>query len=403
MPTPPGVLCGVCGDKNGQSHYGTICCPSCKGFFRRVFIAAKNMECTRGNCCEITKRNICRACRYRKCLSIGMNVREIRGRNKMTAEDRMQMQRFESPVSPTIPTMSTILVPIDQIDAERALEMGQIYLNLEKFCESTVYEQKMPIDEENALIDRMMNSALSDFLLKTSPQCPRFKRTWKPYKPGDWNRFVRSWARSMVHFLDFATKVPLFNSLCMHDRKCWYSTRMPACAILTMAYHTRLERCEGLLFGDGDVFPLKPHLWHRVDDDSFRTLFIPVTRSLFNGVVVPMIRMKFTDVHYALLKSVIFYSQGTAVTTMTPPGTDAINREFERHKKALTQLLFKDAHNFTERAKILFQLDDMISAIERATVLFFKEMRYFDLCEVDLTKRPLWNECFVERGFILPP
>ena len=60
-----------------HSHYGgDICCISCKAFFRRFHRERmKKPKCKFRNQCQVnyqTRRNKCTACRYAKCLSIGM-------------------------------------------------------------------------------------------------------------------------------------------------------------------------------------------------------------------------------------------------------------------------------------------------------------------------------------------
>lgn len=72
---PPCVVCG--GDSSGY-HYGRNTCEACKNFFRRCLLRKDgvNFVCTQGKDCEISykkNKNNCSACRYSKCLSLGMS------------------------------------------------------------------------------------------------------------------------------------------------------------------------------------------------------------------------------------------------------------------------------------------------------------------------------------------
>ena len=86
--------CMVCTAPTMGFHYGVICCPPCKMFFKRnaeskrvggrrpdrseelKFVFQIPMACTFGNRCYIdtTNRRRCRFCRLNKCFAIGMKV-----------------------------------------------------------------------------------------------------------------------------------------------------------------------------------------------------------------------------------------------------------------------------------------------------------------------------------------
>ncbi|XP_053208362.1 LOW QUALITY PROTEIN: nuclear hormone receptor FTZ-F1 beta-like [Panonychus citri] len=72
--------CPICGDKISGFHYGLFSCESCKGFFKRTVQNKKNYVCLRGANCLITKdtRKKCPACRFEKCLRMGMKLEAIR-------------------------------------------------------------------------------------------------------------------------------------------------------------------------------------------------------------------------------------------------------------------------------------------------------------------------------------
>lgn len=72
------IPCRVCGAPSSGFHFGALTCEGCKGFFRRM---AKERElgkyrCSKSGACEIntSTRNLCKSCRYKKCIDAGMSI-----------------------------------------------------------------------------------------------------------------------------------------------------------------------------------------------------------------------------------------------------------------------------------------------------------------------------------------
>ncbi|CAF1642716.1 unnamed protein product [Adineta ricciae] len=86
-------VCHVCGKSGAQRHFGGICCAPCKMFFRRnVQYKLENNRCQFGDSCDITKntRHICRICRFKKCLAIGMEKELLRASRFQTKTSQVQ-------------------------------------------------------------------------------------------------------------------------------------------------------------------------------------------------------------------------------------------------------------------------------------------------------------------------
>ncbi|GMR56780.1 hypothetical protein PMAYCL1PPCAC_26975, partial [Pristionchus mayeri] len=72
-------ICAVCSDEASGKHYGVLTCHGCKSFFCRSVRAAKSYECRANGNCPIDRkaRNGCRACRFKRCLDVGMDTDAI--------------------------------------------------------------------------------------------------------------------------------------------------------------------------------------------------------------------------------------------------------------------------------------------------------------------------------------
>ncbi|XP_052781658.1 nuclear receptor ROR-beta-like [Mya arenaria] len=78
-PSTPLPACRVCGDRSSGLHYGVNTCEACKGFFKRT-LRKTTMDLPCG-CKAVVKgqwrqgpvKNGCSACRYQRCLAVGMS------------------------------------------------------------------------------------------------------------------------------------------------------------------------------------------------------------------------------------------------------------------------------------------------------------------------------------------
>ncbi|XP_021163746.2 estrogen-related receptor gamma a isoform X1 [Fundulus heteroclitus] len=92
----PKRLCLVCGDIASGYHYGVASCEACKAFFKRTIQGNIEYSCPATNECEITKRRrkSCQACRFMKCLTVGM-LREGKGKGVRLDRVRGGRQKYK--------------------------------------------------------------------------------------------------------------------------------------------------------------------------------------------------------------------------------------------------------------------------------------------------------------------
>ncbi|KAK3588810.1 hypothetical protein CHS0354_028457 [Potamilus streckersoni] len=72
--------CLVCGDRGSGYHYSVFSCEGCKGFFKRTVQKNLIYNCKDKGQCMINKftRNTCQACRFQKCMEMGMKREAVR-------------------------------------------------------------------------------------------------------------------------------------------------------------------------------------------------------------------------------------------------------------------------------------------------------------------------------------
>ena len=81
-------ICAICGVKGSGYHYSVYSCEGCKAFFKRTVQNDLIYKCNLIQLCKINKqtRTLCRFCRYKKCINIGMKSIGIKSIKKQQSK-----------------------------------------------------------------------------------------------------------------------------------------------------------------------------------------------------------------------------------------------------------------------------------------------------------------------------
>uniref|UniRef100_A0A0N5AIN6 Nuclear receptor domain-containing protein n=1 Tax=Syphacia muris TaxID=451379 RepID=A0A0N5AIN6_9BILA len=111
----------VCNDEASGRHYGVIACFGCKGFFRRTVRARKKYICRYEKRCRIDKagRNVCRSCRFQKCLEVGMEPDAIRPDRDKTGRQK-NPRRLNATDTECFKKMSSSLIAVGELQCMTA-------------------------------------------------------------------------------------------------------------------------------------------------------------------------------------------------------------------------------------------------------------------------------------------
>ncbi|RWS29868.1 nuclear hormone receptor FTZ-F1 beta-like protein [Leptotrombidium deliense] len=179
--------CPVCGDRISGFHYGIFSCESCKGFFKRTVQNKKNYVCLRGANCPVsmTTRKKCPACRFDKCLKMGMKLEAIRedrtrgGRStyqcSYTLSPPNLLGSYASIATPTESNSSTSTLDQDTSMFDKSRDSSMSNCGVITFRSSGADESPLNFDvkSESNYYGESLSNGVSSRSTPTSPKIPQ--------------------------------------------------------------------------------------------------------------------------------------------------------------------------------------------------------------------------------------
>jgi nuclear factor 4 len=349
------IKCIVCQDKAATGrHYGVISCFGCKSFWRRSIWHNRKYRCKFNGDCPIRRlyRNICRACRLRKCFMVGMNphaVQSERESGKMLTEaapseksdEDFDISRedsvssFSAPILTASTSCANRTTQTDSLFAdgsihcdEEALKKGQILVSIhqavcnrsdENLCRASLALSPTSV---NAI-----NSSHFDIIGGPGPSTPSklnrpfenipfsdafynpsliFERT--PLNPiGQRNASIKDimedWRRVFVLYSDWLLQLTEFRQLCKDDQLIVAKSRFAAFHWWICGLWTLDSQKDGICYSNGSYFPR---------DENEQCIPDPqnVTQKMLTHFVEPLKDLGLTDVERCGLFVITLFNDG---------------------------------------------------------------------------------------------
>uniref|UniRef100_A0A9J2PFX0 Nuclear receptor domain-containing protein n=2 Tax=Ascaris TaxID=6251 RepID=A0A9J2PFX0_ASCLU len=339
------TICSVCHDEASGRHYGVVACFGCKGFFRRTVRAGKNYVCRYEQKCRIDKagRNVCRSCRFQKCLQVGMEPDAIRPDRDKTGRQKNPRRcgAYENGVVKKTSVVSMLgdLPCVALLDKESELS-DDTHSSPSSRAESAPAEMSSSasLGDDSVLptlceVEHICNQlrdahpfeqrtvvALVDAVLRPSLIASRCALKFDSSRGiAGCKEYVESVKRLTVLLFDYSNTLKPIADLSATEKICVIRNCLAQFILLVIAHQTvrNTENAHMILLPDG-------HYLHRdksvlsnehLEDKRYVLLDARVNcvkRNVIDQVIGPMRRLAISDVELVALKAIMCLDPNTA-------------------------------------------------------------------------------------------
>jgi hypothetical protein len=367
--------CCVCGDKSTGTHYGTVSCNGCKGFFRRTILRNQRFTCRFNKQCVIDKnfRCACRYCRFQKCLSAGMKREAIQFERdsigspskKSRSSPPMQSGTGNGSERITPPEIgSDVIDNLMDMEARVNLEMSNRYRNSVITSNGNVMghhggETSTPLGQNNS-------EGLSAF---SQPKQGTMQCT-----TDDLNEISRT---TLLLMVEWAKQLPPFPDLTMEDKIILLKNYAPQHLILMPAFRSP-DTTKVCLFNNTSMSQDQTNELNGFA--AFKTSNI--TPRVLDEIVWPMRQLQMREQEFVCLKALAFLhpeAKGLSTTSQSLI-RDARNKVL---KALYSFILAQNPEDAPTRYGNILLLAPALKALTQLLIENISLTRFFGLNEVD--------------------
>ncbi|CAJ0948268.1 unnamed protein product, partial [Mesorhabditis belari] len=341
--------CDICNSPAATLHYGAMTCGSCKVFFLRTSMAKRVFLCDKGGRCEYP-RDRCRACRFQKCLKMGMNPEAVGRRKQLiaSAKENEEDQLPDLSIVPYFTEKSAARSRSYHLEAKKFDNPTKIVshlLGIERFCDNEDTGKYSSYENFDFTLDVDLSEALQ-FPGKICRRTPiGFSSGLQICAKDPSSLFRQLYCRLTLHMLDWVVSLDEIWMMSEKDRVRLISRQAANCVVLTMAYNTYRFDASGVLFCHG--FQLEKTLGDSPDANDFSTVMVDFAHSQLLSV--------FREIHlspeeYVLLKCISFF---TTVGHLSDEATEIVRNARRRYEYLLAKHIEEERPNFSPTARAI--------------------------------------------------
>ncbi|EFO94650.1 CRE-NHR-185 protein [Caenorhabditis remanei] len=231
------IRCSVCNQQAYGMNYGVPSCNACKMFFRRVVILQPEYKCRGNDTCYIgingsTNRPKCRACRFRRCLDVGMKYRCGDDDNEETTVMSTGQSHHPNILVTPVDTLCSMIRSLLHLDTRR-------YRSFERM-ES----------DEDPTIGEVLNRSVRGFAMDRMNEAPRSPLRSNQQILSQWS-FFGVW--TSIEFLNSLDFMSLLNP---DDKQIILQSFAMNSYLLSSAFQSATQHSDRLLNPDGtELYP----------------------------------------------------------------------------------------------------------------------------------------------------
>ncbi|KAI1718170.1 zinc finger, c4 type (two domains) domain-containing protein [Ditylenchus destructor] len=260
--------CMVCGYATKHRHYGVSSCNACKAFFRRSLLLAMQYKCKfKGMCGQKSGIQRCRACRFDKCVLVGMNPRTMNlpdSANVREISDQVENRQhyLHQKLTKEYPAIIKQTVPVFEESIEGKLIKSLVYVELKV---NRIRESSYRPHESTLFLNiRELVEYNKANILAQSDRYPK-EQSWPLIRHSDVLELMQREAKAgHPHFLMFdiflsietAKTFPVFSQLDFKDQELLIKEVAFANTKLTEAFYSYQMKSDTVMMPNG-VMPMK--------------------------------------------------------------------------------------------------------------------------------------------------
>uniref|UniRef100_A0A914H8C1 Nuclear receptor n=1 Tax=Globodera rostochiensis TaxID=31243 RepID=A0A914H8C1_GLORO len=343
----PKKQCVVCRKTSKFCHFDVPSCMGCRSFFRRSVLHQKTYCCKKGaGNCRIDQSESCRACRFDKCVLVGMNVHAFRTELNVS-EAAMQLDKHREELIQRISGNKSI-------EQQISLRLVEEMVHVEMFSHRIRYsENELPknfyFDKASMELVYVVDNNNNTMNLYTHfLENPMFKQS---ASFNDKMMLNGHHMESIISFLYVDTflclqvckTMPAIQQLPTKDKFVLFCSNLLTMSVFSQCFYSAADDLDE---------PASPSAM----SPMFIQKMSPHEDKMFlNSIEEPFRRIAMSSEEFVMLRAILLLQTGCA--NLSEHAKNLLDAEVERHSKALMcyeRFMLGEEHGIKRYAELIF-------------------------------------------------